>query len=147
MRPYICISHASADADAAQRFLRELTRYGFRYEAPDESVPRREREACLLNAEAVIVLTSPAAAESGICAADIRLLLGRFCASAWKKTPWTAASAPTGRRTPSASGTRRAKRPTAVGWQTISIACTSTGCAGARGLFPPCAVWTMRAGG
>ena len=45
MRPYICISHASADADAAQRFLRELTRYGFRYEAPDESVPRREREA------------------------------------------------------------------------------------------------------
>lgn len=77
MRPYICISHASADADAAQRFLRELTRYGFRYEAPDESVPRREREACLLNAEAVIVLTSPAAAESGICAADIRLLLGR----------------------------------------------------------------------
>ena len=77
MRPYICISHASADADAAQRFLRELTRYGFRYEAPDESVPRREREACLLNAEAVIVLTSHAAAESGICAADIRLLLGR----------------------------------------------------------------------
>ena len=77
MRPYICISHASADADAAQRFLRELTRYGFRYEAPDEYVPRREREACLLNAEAVIVLTSPAAAESGICAADIRLLLGR----------------------------------------------------------------------
>lgn len=68
MRPYICISHASADADAAQRFLRELTRYGFRYEAPDESVPRREREVCLLNAEAVIVLTSPAAAESGICA-------------------------------------------------------------------------------
>jgi|GEM_PF-4329691 len=77
MRPYICISHASADADAAQRFLRELTRYGFRYEAPDESVPRREREACLLNAEAVIVLTSPAASESGVCAADIRLLLGR----------------------------------------------------------------------
>ncbi len=77
MRPYICISHASADADAAQRFLRELTRYGFRYEAPDESVPRREREEYLLNAGAVVVLTSPAAAGSGVCAADIRLLLGR----------------------------------------------------------------------
>ena len=37
MRPYICISHASADADAAQRFLRELTRYGFRYEAPSRA--------------------------------------------------------------------------------------------------------------
>ena len=51
MRPYICISHASADADAAQRFLRELTRYGFRYEAPDESVPRHS--SCKIGAEIV----------------------------------------------------------------------------------------------
>jgi TPR repeat protein len=77
MRPYICVSHADADAETVRRFLNELTRYGFRYEAPDESVPRQEREKLLLSAEAVIVLTSPAAASGGVCAADIRLLLRR----------------------------------------------------------------------
>lgn len=77
MRPFICISYVSADEQAAQKLLGELTRYGFRYEALDEKVPRRERETYLTEAEANVVLTSPAAADSSLCAADIRFLLGR----------------------------------------------------------------------
>ena len=76
MRPYICVSHAAADRDAAGRFFQELTRYGFRYSPMDEDTPRGDRPGLLSDASLLVVLTSPAAEACGVCASDIRYALG-----------------------------------------------------------------------
>jgi len=97
---YICLSHAAADQPLADRFARELTRYGFSFQCIDETTPVDKRESIYTGARFLLLLTSFAAEIAGSCATDLRRAAGvfrpcicvslgdngldrRFCASAY----------------------------------------------------------------
>ncbi len=73
---YLCISHAKGDQVLAERFSRELNKYGFHHVCMDETTPKDERDTLFEGCEMLLVLTSPVAAAMGFCATDIRRAAG-----------------------------------------------------------------------
>ena len=72
MRPYICISYASADQAAAKRLSYMLEQNGFSCKSTDELAPDVERESLISAARMFIACTSLAAEKSDVVASDIR---------------------------------------------------------------------------
>lgn len=73
---YLCISHATDDQVLAERFCRELKKYGYQHVRIHENTAKEERDRLFSESVMVIVLTSPAAAAVGTCASDIRRAAG-----------------------------------------------------------------------
>ena len=76
MYPYVSVSYASENAERAERICDLLSRYGFRYERVPDGRDPSTRLGVISGAEALVVLTSPAAAERDVIASDVRLGLG-----------------------------------------------------------------------
>ncbi len=76
MYPYISVSYASENARSAERICDLLSRYGFRYERVPDGREPSARAGVISGAEALVVLTSPAAAAREVIASDVRLGLG-----------------------------------------------------------------------
>ncbi len=77
MQPYICITHARADGDAAERLLHTLTAYGFRCHILDEASDPATRARVLFSAAQVLALTSEDADRALSVADDIDRLTER----------------------------------------------------------------------
>lgn len=73
---YLCISYATDDQVPAERFCRELKKYGYQYACIHENTAKEERDRLFLGSAMLLVLTSPAAASVGTCASDIRRAAG-----------------------------------------------------------------------
>lgn len=73
---YLCVSHAAEDQSFADRFCRELAKYGFSYACIDENTAKERRETLFSGCVFLIVLTSPRAALCGSCATDLRRAVG-----------------------------------------------------------------------
>ncbi len=73
---YLCISHAIGDQALADRFCRELAKYGYQHACIDENTPKDTRDRLFSEGELVIVLTSPTAVAAETCASDIRRAAG-----------------------------------------------------------------------
>ncbi len=76
MDPYISVSYASENAESAERICDFLSRYGFRYERVPDGRDPSARMGVISGAEALVVLTSSAAAARDVIASDVRLGLG-----------------------------------------------------------------------
>ena len=76
MYPYISVSYVSENAESAERICDLLSRYGFRYERVPDGRDPSARLGVISGAEALVVLTSLAAAERDVIASDVRLGLG-----------------------------------------------------------------------
>ncbi len=78
---YICISHASEDSGIAEKLYRELTSYGFRVHCIHENTLADKRERRFGESKLLLLLTSPAAADTPACARDLRRAAasGKLC--------------------------------------------------------------------
>ncbi len=73
---YLCVSYATGDQGLADRFCRDLTKYGFSHVCINEHTPKERRDELFSGAELLLVLTSPAADRVGCCATDLRRAAG-----------------------------------------------------------------------
>lgn len=73
---YFCVSYATGDQGLADRFCRDLSKYGFSYVCINERTPGERRDELFSGAALLLVLTSPAADRVGCCATDLRRAAG-----------------------------------------------------------------------